>query len=258
MCLSVFTLAHDGDQVHQHRKTLLRELSKDPVQRELIRTLKSIFSGEYRVHQVIPGLYHGISEDLLPVSGNSLGVKGEQHFRSRFHRLISNIGLSILRLIDGFLILTAACGKIKQPVEETTEYSSPFSYAPEVTDPYETPIIPVQPVNPTEAGKSTTAKSANGKTEKQTDTPLQPQKPEQTGSTVTSGTDAARNETTKSGTQNDTTKNGTTKPAQATTAPATAKPAEGTTAPTTGKQPPQTLPTTPPDVTTDQYETPII
>ncbi|MBR4727392.1 MAG: hypothetical protein IK080_05820 [Clostridia bacterium] len=164
--------------------------------------------------------------------------------------------------VAALLLLTAACGKIKQPVEETTAYSSPFSYAPEVTDPYETPIIPVQPVKPTEAGKGTTAKSADGKTEKQADTPLLPQTPDKTDSAATAKNDvtrndATKNETTKCGnTKNEPTKNGTTKPAQATTA-APAKPAEGTTAPTTGKQPAEN-PTLPPDVTTDQYETPII
>ena len=60
------------DELGQHRETPFGELAHDPVIGVLIRAGEGILSGHDRVHQVVPGLAHGLAEKLLHIGYKSL------------------------------------------------------------------------------------------------------------------------------------------------------------------------------------------
>ena len=63
------------DELGQHRETPLGELAHDPVIGVLIRAGEGVLAGHDRVHQVVPGLAHGLAEDLLQIDGADLGLE---------------------------------------------------------------------------------------------------------------------------------------------------------------------------------------
>ena len=161
----------------------------------------------------------------------------------------------LILTLAALLLLTAACGKVKNDdAAQTTAATTTarFSYAPDVTDPYETPIIPAQPVPATgrATGEATTkaAPSGSGKTglsASDAETPIL------NGETKKADPAAA---TTKAAGATAATK--AADPKATTGAPGKQEP--GTTASGAVTQPSGEKATTPAGLVTEEFETPIL
>ena len=151
----------------------------------------------------------------------------------------------ILTMI-ALLLLTAACSKVKTGGgDDTTTTTSYFSYAPDVTDKYETPILPAQIVTHDQNAKDNSGSKATQKSGFNT-----------LPSSENGETPIISGETKRASDANALTN--AADPKTTTAAPNPAKPETGTSKAGTVTKPSGSGAATPADIETEAFETPIL